>query len=216
MKFKKIRVGKLALMASISLFLFGFSALVHTPCSDAHVYEEASPEFEILKKKIEDLFSMPASEREKEPFYQSLLQMEEEDFDKLLELFAGDSGIYQFLLNIRELDPYLTSDDWGDWNEQVLTYTLPPGPPPGGRTQLVGWWDVARNPEPLPDVYTTTGPGATLPSIDTPVTPGPGAALPRPGTALTLGPGAALPRPPAPVTPGPGAMLPSVGIRVIE
>ena len=212
MKFKKIRVGKLVLMVSIVSFLFGFSALVHAPRSGA--YGGASPEFEVLKKKITDLFSLPASELEKDPFYQSLLQMEEEDFEKLLELFAGDPEIYQFLLSIRELDPYLTSNDWGDWNEQVLTYTLPPGPPPGGWTQLVGWWDAARNPEPLPGVYTTTGPGATLPSIDTALTPGPGAALPRPGTALTLGPGAALPRFPVPVTPGPGAMLPGADTPV--
>jgi len=90
MKYNKIRVGKLVLMVSIVSFLLGFSAWVRTPCSEASVYEEASPEFEVLKKKIEDLFSMPASEREKDPFYQSLLQMEEEDFEKLLELFAGD------------------------------------------------------------------------------------------------------------------------------
>lgn len=86
MKFKKIRVGKLVLIVCIVSFLFGFSAWVRTPCSEARDYEEASPEFEVLKKKMADLFSMPASEREKEPFYQLLLQMEEEDFEKLLEL----------------------------------------------------------------------------------------------------------------------------------
>ena len=51
MKFKKIRVGKLVPMVFIVSFLFGFSALVHTPCSEAGVYKEASPEFKVLKKK---------------------------------------------------------------------------------------------------------------------------------------------------------------------
>ena len=204
MKFKKIRVGKLVLIVCIVSFLFGFSAWVRTPCSEALDYGEASPEFEVLKKKMADLFSMPASEREKEPFYQLLLQMEEEDFEKLLELFAGDPEIYQFLLNKRELDPYLTSNDWGDWNEQVLTYTPPPGPPPGGRMQPAGWWTMespARSAGLLPDVYTI-------------VTAGPGATLPGPGAPVTQGPGATLPSPDAPVTQGPGATLPPVGTPV--
>jgi len=208
MKYNKIRVGKLVLMVSIVSFLLGFSAWVRTPCSEASVYEEASPEFEVLKKKIEDLFSMPASEREKDPFYQSLLQMEEEDFEKLLELFAGDTEIYQFLLNTRELDPYLSSNDWGDWNEQVLTYTPPPGPPPGGRMQPAGWWNAAlpmespaRSAGLLPDVYTimTVGPGATLPGPGAPVTQGPGATLPPVGAPVTQGPGATLPGADTPV-----------------
>ena len=205
MKFKKIRVGKLVLMVSIGSFLFGFSALVHTPCSEASVYEEASPEFEVLKKKMTDLFSMPASEQEKDPFYQSLLQMEEEDFEKLLELFAGDTEIYQFLLNTRELDPYLTSNNWGDWNEQVLTYTPPPGPPPGGRTWSASWRDAAPLMETpvrtLPDLYTimAAGPGATLPPLGTPVMYGMGATLPSSNAPVMQGPGATLPGSDTPV-----------------
>ena len=205
MKFKKIRVGKLVLMVSIGSFLFGFSALVHTPCSEASVYEEASPEFEVLKKKMTDLFSMPASEQEKDPFYQSLLQMEEEEFEKLLELFAGDTEIYQFLLNTRELDPYLTSNNWGDWNEQVLTYTPPPGPPPGGRIWSASWRDAAplmKTPvRTLPDLYTimAAGPGATLPPLGTPVMYGMGATLPSSNAPVMQCPGATLPGSDTPV-----------------
>lgn len=199
MKLKKIRVGKLVLMVSIVSFLFGSFALVHTPCSEAGVYKEASPEFEVLKKKMTNMFSLPESERKKEPLYQSLLQIEEEDFEKLLELFAGDTEIYQFLLNARELDPYLPSNNWGDWNEQVLTYTPPPGPPPGGRTWSASWRDTAQLMETpvrtLPDLYTimAAGPGATLPSLGTPVMYGPGATLPSFNAPVTYGPGATLP-----------------------
>ena len=122
---RNIRFVRVMLMVSIVPFLVGFSVWVQIAYSETFGYSEVSPEFEALKKRVFDLCSLSASERGKDPFYESLLEMEEEDFVRLLELFAGDSEIYQCLLDIRQLDPYLSSKDWGDWNEQVLTYTPP-------------------------------------------------------------------------------------------
>ena len=165
---KSGKVSKPIFVLLCAFLLLGFSVLERSAYSESlYNYGETSPEFDALKEKMVDFCSLPMSEQKREGFYQSLLTMKEEGFARLLNAFVAEKGIYRCLLNIRKPNPYISFNNWGDWNNQALTYTPPPGagwsaPAPVERIAIV----PVRNPA---NPQAALGPGASLPGPDAPV-----------------------------------------------
>lgn len=159
-------------------FLIACSIVCLSPVSQAVCGENSFKaglfELEKIKSQVARLCSMPQEEQANDLFYQSLMNMKEKDYDRVLKRFEG-STLYRCLLGIREYSPYIASDEWGDWADQTLAFSPPPGgfhaARPGKKMPLV----PERNfmPDTLPDLPGSIGDGIDIP-LDAPFFRGPG------------------------------------------
>ena len=163
------KISKPIFVLLCALLLLSFSVLEQSAYSEnLYNYREISPEFDALKAKVVDFCSLSVSKQKQEEFFQFLLIMEEEGFVKLLTAFVAEKRICNCLLDIRKSNPYISFNDWGDWNNQALTYTLPPGagwsaPGPTEMSAII----PVRNP--VNSSAAALGSGASLPGSNVPV-----------------------------------------------
>ena len=149
-------------------------SLVSRAVCGENSFKDGQFELKKIESQVARLCSMPQEEQHNDSFYQSLINMKEKDYDRVLKRFE-DSTFYRCLLGIREYSPYIASDEWGDWADQALAFSPPPGgfhaARPGKKIPLV----PERNfmPDISSELSDAIGDGIDIPA-DAPFFHGPG------------------------------------------
>ena len=119
-------VGRFMLTLLLVGTTFCLSSAGSTVCAEEVLANTTASELQQIESRVSALCSMPKEAQMKDPFYQTLMNMKEKDYSRILKRFE-DSDLSKCLLGIRETSPFITSNEWGDWEDQALAFSPPPG-----------------------------------------------------------------------------------------